>query len=75
MPPDINKTAAKVGCPAPTRYDPHDSTVREAMACKDGRRIFTFSNNDDRDSFRKRLEQIGATFQEGDGYLVYNGDA
>jgi hypothetical protein len=75
LPPDIDKIATNVGCPSPAAYETNDSSIHEAMACGDGRRIFTFNSNDDRDNFRKRFEQIGATFEEGNGYLVYAGDA
>jgi hypothetical protein len=73
--PDINKIAINVGCPSPTAYETNDSSIHKALACGDGRRIFTFNSNDDRDNFRKKFEQIGATFEEGNGYLVYAGDA
>lgn len=73
IPPDISKIATDVGCPSPRPYQTKDASVHEAMACGDGRRIFTFNSNDVRDTFRERFEPIGMTFEQGNGYLVYTG--
>jgi hypothetical protein len=67
LPPDIDKIATSVGCPSPTAYETNDSSIHRALACGDGHRIFTFNSNDDRDNFREKFEQIGATFEEGNG--------